>query len=867
MLDYIINSGLCLAFFYGFYKLVLEREKNHRLKRFYLLGILILSFGIPFITFTSYSEVLPQPIVETIPQTIFEPSGDLLNFKVDKAIMAPTLESNYTPIILWTIYLIGVILFSTRLIYNLITIYFRIISNKKQQYKKFTHVLLQELVAPHTFFHYIFFNKNKFESNEIPKEVHLHEQAHANQKHSLDILLIEILKVVFWFNPLIYFIKHSIKLNHEFLADQAVLNNGIATNTYQQILLSFTNKQPSTPFVNAINYSSIKKRFTVMKTPRSTNKSWVKSILILPLIAVLLLAFSQKETIIKQSEPPQNTVEDSPDTTKTKSPIVTQEMIDDYQILSEILNSQSKDAPITEKVVTKMWQIYDAMSTTEKKAFGPKPVANEKEIKSLLNNYSEELTLFLNSNREDNSQLLAIKNQLDDYYKELTREQMVIFKLGPVLPLPAIKQPPPPPKKTNQNKTIEIVINKNGDYLVNGEYSSLQILEEKLTTRTENEKKILINTTIKSDIETNPFVLSQLRNVLRENGITKISYTIHTSKPIVSTNQINYSINLAKSKSFKSEEVPIYPGCIGNNEELRNCYNKSVQRFIARKFNADLTRNLGLSPGKKKIYIQYKINKTGEVEFIEARAPHQALKDEAKRLINLMPKMTPGKQNGKIVVTTHMIPISFSVGELTVIGVLNNAKNTTFKNTGKEPLIIFDGKKFKKKSLENLETTSIAKINVLKGDAAIQKYGNDGKNGVIEVTSKKAIVQKNSSIVNPEDIPFAILDEYPIYPGCSGTNEEIKKCFNLSIQKHISRKFNPKLAKELDLPPGKKEIHSQIRITKTGKFEIVKIKSPHESLDKEIKRLVSLFPKVIPGKKNGIIVDALCLIPISFNIE
>jgi protein TonB len=109
------------------------------------------------------------------------------------------------------------------------------------------------------------------------------------------------------------------------------------------------------------------------------------------------------------------------------------------------------------------------------------------------------------------------------------------------------------------------------------------------------------------------------------------------------------------------EDVPVYPGCKGTKAQKKACLNKSMQKHVARKFNADLATDLGLSPGKKKIYIQFKITKTGTIQIIGARAPHARLEKEAKRVVSLLPKMTPGKQRGRPVNVTYMLPISFNV--------------------------------------------------------------------------------------------------------------------------------------------------------------------------------------------------------------
>ena len=108
------------------------------------------------------------------------------------------------------------------------------------------------------------------------------------------------------------------------------------------------------------------------------------------------------------------------------------------------------------------------------------------------------------------------------------------------------------------------------------------------------------------------------------------------------------------------EDVPVYPGCKGTKQQKKDCLNKKMQKHVQRKFNAELAGELGLS-GKQKIYVQFKITKTGGIQIMGARAPHKKLEKEAKRVVNLLPKMEPGKQRGRPVNVTYMLPISFNV--------------------------------------------------------------------------------------------------------------------------------------------------------------------------------------------------------------
>jgi biopolymer transport protein ExbD len=281
---YFLKSAACLAILLLFYKLLLERENMHGFKRFYLLISAVAAIVIPLITFTSY----------------VEPSSELFNrILISSEVASEEVSTSYLPYILIGIYVLGVLFFSIKFIRNLRNLILKIQKNPKIKHHNIINVLLSEKTQPHTFFSFIFFNKQKYLNNEIPKDVKIHEEAHASQKHSLDVIFIELLQIVFWINPLIYLLKKAIKLNHEFLADRAVIQQGINTAHYQQTLLSFSSRDLQSDLVNPINYSSIKKRFTVMKTQTSKNAILVRSFLLVPLLAGLFFSFSSREFVEK----------------------------------------------------------------------------------------------------------------------------------------------------------------------------------------------------------------------------------------------------------------------------------------------------------------------------------------------------------------------------------------------------------------------------------------------------------------------------------------------------------------------------------------------------------------------------------------
>lgn len=110
------------------------------------------------------------------------------------------------------------------------------------------------------------------------------------------------------------------------------------------------------------------------------------------------------------------------------------------------------------------------------------------------------------------------------------------------------------------------------------------------------------------------------------------------------------------------ENVPVFPGCENQktNDAKRQCMSDKIADFVNKKFNTDLAGELGLS-GRQRINVMFKIDKTGEIVGVQARAPHPGLEKEAKRVIGLLPKMQPGKQRGKAVTVPYSLPILFQV--------------------------------------------------------------------------------------------------------------------------------------------------------------------------------------------------------------
>lgn len=109
------------------------------------------------------------------------------------------------------------------------------------------------------------------------------------------------------------------------------------------------------------------------------------------------------------------------------------------------------------------------------------------------------------------------------------------------------------------------------------------------------------------------------------------------------------------------EDVPVFPGCTGDNEALKACFNKKMQKHFVKKFDSDLPNELGLSPGKKRLIMLFKIDKQGNIIDVRVKAPHPKLQKEATRIIKLLPQMKPGMQRGRPVGVKYTLPMRIDV--------------------------------------------------------------------------------------------------------------------------------------------------------------------------------------------------------------
>jgi len=288
MLPFLLKSTLTMVLLLAVYHLFFEREKMHRFNRFYLLSALVFSFTVPFITIPVYIET-----ATSVTQMVPAEHSSAAIVTAAPQIVVPA-EINYWPYVLGAVYIIGVFVLGIRFGLNIIRFYRAKNKCETVAYQNATLVLLEEAVLPHTFLNNIYLNKTEYENRHIEPELFTHELAHVRQKHTLDILFIELLKTVFWFNPLLYFYKKAIQLNHEFLADETTVKHHLNITTYQQMLLDMAMPATHYALASSINFSITKKRFLMMTKTTTKTKATVLKVALLPVFGGLMMLFCTK---------------------------------------------------------------------------------------------------------------------------------------------------------------------------------------------------------------------------------------------------------------------------------------------------------------------------------------------------------------------------------------------------------------------------------------------------------------------------------------------------------------------------------------------------------------------------------------------
>ncbi len=834
MLTYILQTIAFQLVFLLIYDVFLKRETFFNWNRVYLLVTAISSVILPFIKIERFKEAVPQQFIMRLPEVVI---GEV-------SAPAPTTLQMHAvqtvePIFVWhwsMLIYVGMAIATLLLIYKAIKISMVIYKNPKRWKGDLLLVNLLKSNAAFSIFHYICIGEQI--RDEDKKTIFKHEVVHVQQKHTLDLLLFELLRIVFWFNPLVYMYQNRMSALHEYIADAQAVKNDNKTQYYENLLSQvFDVKQFS--FINPFfKQSLIKKRIVMLSKSKSNRIHLLKYALLFPMVFGMLLYTSSyaQETNVS--------VENVSNDESANQEQTLQELIDKYyKEIEELEKSKVSSSEIFQKSrPNKDNYIWSKAELAKLKAY-VKYLENR-----IIKDKSEERTLTI-EDQERFKKMVNTHQTYEDYLKYM--------KTGEA-------------KRGWENQARDGVVR-----LVVDDFKNLTTDEKKLQKE-------------KIDLILNDAYYHTLVTTSVNGGGSIMTFDKPTSveeAKMVDTYDIEVPFGVI-------EEVPTFEECqtLLTNEEKKKCTSDIISRYINGNFNTKLAKDLGLS-GKQRINVIFKIDKQGNVSNVMARAPHPELEKEAKRVVASLPKMIPGKQKGKPVTVPYSLPILFVVnGDSPLIEKVNAVKEqiekqgnaTDEENEGLNVLYkIVSSEKF---DSELVSTTQ--KFIDKKGKSTLSQKIADVMDqiqtqGTISDAEEKAlklllIYTIEGAFTNPYfkdvlglvEIPFAITDEVPTFEECKQlpTNKERKDCTSQTIANHVNKKFNTKVAKEHNLK-GKQRITVVFVIAADGSIKDAKARASHPVLEAEAIRVINALPKMIPGKFQGVIVNVPYSLPIIFQIQ
>jgi hypothetical protein len=304
MLAYLINVSLTWIILFVIYKSLLESEKYFKLNRFYLLSSLVLGLLLPLVSYIPFGEVTALPIITSELNYTYQEQLVLIS-ELSRSInseMSIT-ESSFT--FSWIsffqlLYFLGFTIVAIRMITSVTKLVALFRKSIIVEMPTHSEIVVDDMILPFSFMRYIFISAHEYNSIDR-SNILRHELYHVKARHSIDVLCIELLKMIFWWNPMVYLYKQSIAENHEYAADEAVLIHS-SRKQYCELLMKKTFPNVNLELTNPFFQTFIKKRITMMYQSQSNKYNLLKYSV--ALFAIIFIAVIFVKPIKAQTDNP-----------------------------------------------------------------------------------------------------------------------------------------------------------------------------------------------------------------------------------------------------------------------------------------------------------------------------------------------------------------------------------------------------------------------------------------------------------------------------------------------------------------------------------------------------------------------------------
>ncbi|MEO5909694.1 MAG: TonB family protein [Pelobium sp.] len=655
--SYLLQVNLYLVLFYTFYWLFLKRETFFKLNRIYLVGSAFFSALIPLMK----TEFMQSFFITKEVQQ----NWTNLNIIVTEGFAGPLKEDSHWALgdYLTLIYCVMVSILLFRLIYRLIQV-------------------SRLLKINESFESFSFFKKIRI-SKDLPQQeiIEKHEMAHAKEFHSADVIFFELLSIINWFNPVVYFYKRSVKHIHEFIADRHALENQIDKSEYAMLLFSKSfGVNPHSLTNTFFNQSILKKRIEMMNKKQSKRTAIVKYSLSVPLFLLAMILSSAK-------------ISDNKSLNKLSDEVQPSKTISDIFFPSTTGNEPTDDESLTEFEELNIYLV--------KTLKYPKVAKDNKEMARVILKFTLGQDHKINNLEYLGSISTAFTNEALRSMK--TFDKVIDAKPGKYFYYLdfLIKGAKIPKEFTGKFPKIK---NLAGEILISAHPQTDEIyLLKNVTFQNDRTNQDTTGTPIFKKVEVYPSFPEGYKAFGEFLG-----------------NNINYPEE-ARKNNIQGKVL-----CSFVVEKDGTLSNIKVLKGIGSGCNEEAVRLLSLSPkwipGKQ----------DGKAVRVSFSIPIQfALKAKG----NKVGAINSSKKAQEIFSLEKSDNASLKLIDHTNGNMLTS--NKIVFNSKEVPLIYLDGKKIDQEKLNSIDTNTIESINVLKKGPLTEKYGNKGKNGVLIITTKE----------------------------------------------------------------------------------------------------------------------------------
>ncbi|MFD1614799.1 M56 family metallopeptidase [Gelatiniphilus marinus] len=797
-MEYLLKASALIAIFYLCYKLFLQRDTFFESNRWFLLIGLVAAFALPFVVIPIYIEYTPMPIQNFVindAYSVVEAAEDPFNFWQLGAI----------------VYVVGVLLFFIRFLVQLGSLALLIAKNNKYKQNGFTFIETQTETPPFSFFKWIVYNPNTFNKDEL-QHIIAHEKVHANQYHSIDILISQMASIVFWFNPITWFYKKELQQNLEFIADYKAQNQSSCKKSYQHLLLKTSVANHHTALTNNFYNSLIKKRIVMLHKSKSKKINLLKYALVLPFLTLFLMGFNTEEVYVEK-------VSENNSSTNITNKVEQQEISKESDRIKIIFRKNLSDKDL--KKIKKKLQNMDVVFT-----YSELKRNTEGEIVKIIAKFETEGgSCIYNSDQSPIEPFYYFKHEETcgvggiEYIKTVNDE--FDFKNSKTLDFGSSKNThnsKTQPKRTtakqnpkNQEiKPFSVTITKNftnndfKDAIKRGKEKGVTLKFSKIKRNTKNE------------------IIGIFAEFKTENGSG--NYTINSGKPIhsfayeqdnesfgfagVSQNNVKVSEYYGNLKFKEGNKVISADSIIFNKKHVNgilvytdsiksksNPWKISVGRNVADSINATPLKtvvghqtsnsivfgnSLKVKNGVKPLILLDDLeipeedlnainpNEIESITILKDKKATALYGDKAKNGVVIIESKNNQNYKVKTGRPLHEPKNSWKIASKRNNNVVFATKDTIYfnekpsllqeiKNGYKhQPLYIVDGKEINKKEFNSINEQNIESISQLNSEDAVKKYGQKGKHGAIILTIRK--ISSPKSIVKIKDTALYILD-------------------------------------------------------------------------------------------------------------